>query len=378
MDKRERFDDIFRERLYDVEYSPTEVAWEGISARLPRRRLVHGWVRRVAAVAALFLLAVGGMLFWWHTNEDDISGLAVIQKNKPISGLPKTNAVLHVEPLKMSELPPCTHGNEVLSKQSVRECTVMLLDSTLYLLPREERESFISLASHDNASLIKKASRKWRIGVGSGNMGLAGVSLNNGGDMVAMEGVWNDNSNPNDEDEPLLSRATSTPSYLPERSTRVKHSMPISFGVSLSYPINERWSFQTGLTYTYLRSKWKYVSSDRVVQKQSLHFLGIPVSVNYRLTHWYRPHCYFNAGILAEVNVAGELKNSYGHERIRIPGVLWTTYARVGVAYPLIRFVSIYAEGGICYYFDYKGTIETKRSENAFNFTGQLGLRLNF
>ena len=154
--------------------------------------------------------------------------------------------------------------------------------------------------------------------------------------------------------------------------------MPISFGVSLSYPINERWSFQTGLTYTYLRSKWKYVSSDRVVQKQSLHFLGMPVSVNYRLTNWSRPYCYFNAGILAEVNLAGKLKNSYGYEHICIPGVLWTTYARVGVAYPLIRFVSVYAEGGICYYFDYKGTVETKRSENAFNFTGQLGLRLNF
>ena len=378
MDKRERFDDIFRERLYDVEYSPTEVAWEGISARLPRRRLVHGWIRRVAAVVALFLLAVGGVLFWWYTDEDDIAGLAAVQKSNSIPLFSIPDAKLYVAPLSVSELPSYVLGKEVLSKQFVQECTITSLDSTLYLSPREEEKSFISLVSHVNAPLVKKSPRKWRIGVGSGNMGLAGVSLNNGGDMAAMDNVWNDNSNPNDEDEPLLSRATSTPSYLPERTTRVKHSMPISFGVSLSYPINERWSFQTGLTYTYLRSKWKYVSSDRVVQKQSLHFLGMPVSVNYRLTNWSRPYCYFNAGILAEVNLAGKLKNSYGYEHICIPGVLWTTYARVGVAYPLIRFVSVYAEGGICYYFDYKGPVETKRSENAFNFTGQLGLRLNF
>ena len=361
-----------------MEYSPTEVAWEGISARLPRRRLVHGWIRRVAAVVALFLLAVGGVLFWWYTDEDDIAGLAAVQKSNSIPLFSIPDAKLYVAPLSVSELPSYVLGKEVLSKQFVQECTITSLDSTLYLSPREEEKSFISLVSHVNAPLVKKSPRKWRIGVGSGNMGLAGVSLNNGGDMAAMDNVWNDNSNPNDEDEPLLSRATSTPSYLPERTTRVKHSMPISFGVSLSYPINERWSFQTGLTYTYLRSKWKYVSSDRVVQKQSLHFLGMPVSVNYRLTNWSRPYCYFNAGILAEVNLAGKLKNSYGYEHICIPGVLWTTYARVGVAYPLIRFVSVYAEGGICYYFDYKGTVETKRSENAFNFTGQLGLRLNF
>ena len=201
--------------------------------------------------------------------------------------------------------------------------------------------------------------------------------MNNVDNMAPSQDLGN-NTDPEDNDRQPLSRATSTPRYEPEKSTRVKHLMPVSIGLSVSYPLNERWSFQTGLTYTYLRSKWKHESSSRVVQKQSLHFIGIPVSVNYRLTNWLRPYCYFNAGVLAEVNVAGRLKNSYGHEDIRVPGILWTTYTCVGIAYPLIRFVSIYAEGGMCYYFNYRGTIETVRSENAFNFTGQLGLRLNF
>lgn len=377
MDKRERFDDIFRERLYDLKYNPTEAAWEGIAARLPRRRFVHKRVYRVVAVAAVLLLVVSGsILYLWHEGEDNFSPVTVLQ-NEKMSPVPlitsEKKIVLVAEAAGIGELKPVS-CKESVSREFVQACS--RINRNLVAL-QHEGESAMILADCDVTPSIKKKARKWRIGVGSGNLGLAGVSLNNVDNIAPSQDLGN-NTDPEDNDRQPLSRATSTPRYEPEKSTRVKHLMPVSIGLSVSYPLNERWSFQTGLTYTYLRSKWKHESSSRVVQKQSLHFIGIPVSVNYRLTNWLRPYCYFNAGVLAEVNVAGRLKNSYGHEDIRVPGILWTTYTRVGIAYPLIRFVSIYAEGGMCYYFNYRGTIETVRSENAFNFTGQLGLRLNF
>ena len=378
MDKRERFDDIFRERLCDLKYNPTEAAWEGIAARLSRRRFVHKRVYRVVTVAAVLLLVVSGsILYLWHEGEDNFSPVTVLQ-NEKMSPVPLSTSekklVLVAEAAGIGELKPVSCKENSVSREFVQACS--RINRNLVAL-QHEGESAMILADCDVTPSIKKKARKWRIGVGSGNLGLAGVSLNNVDNIAPSQDLGN-NTDPEDNDRQPLSRATSTPRYEPEKSTRVKHLMPVSIGLSVSYPLNERWSFQTGLTYTYLRSKWKHESSSRVVQKQSLHFIGIPVSVNYRLTNWLRPYCYFNAGVLAEVNVAGRLKNSYGHEDIRVPGILWTTYTRVGIAYPLIRFVSIYAEGGMCYYFNYRGTIETVRSENAFNFTGQLGLRLNF
>lgn len=381
MDKRERFDDIFRDRLYDVEYDPTEMAWEGIAAQLPRRRFMHKWMRRVVAVAALLLLVAGsGMLFLWHENKEEASGIVMADHLvQPVSSMAnEDNTILYTEPLEVGELTlvVCKKG-EKEGEQRTGECVpVSVVRDSEPLLHGEELP--VKLVDNTRVPFMKKLPRKWRIGVGSGGIGIAGVSLNNYNDLAPTQDMENPVPQPDDQDKPLLSRATSTPRYEPEKSVRVKHLMPVSFGISLSYPLSERWSFQTGLTYTYSRSKWKKESSNRVVQKQSLHFLGIPISVNCRLTNWQRPYCYFNAGILAEVNIAGHLKNSYGHESIRIPGLLWTSYARVGVAYPLIRFISVYAEGGMCYYFDYKGTIETVRSEHAFNFTGQLGIRFSF
>lgn len=380
MDKREHFDDIFRDRLYDVEYDPAETAWEGITARLPRRRFIHK-MRRAVAVAALLLLVAGsGMLFLWHAKEEMTSGIVTVQdfSIQPISSITSGgNTILYTDSLEIGELALGVYEKEErLLRQFAEECISIPAVRAFEPLSHEE-ELFVKLVDNTRVPFMKKQPRKWRIGVGSGGFGIAGVSLNNS-DGVFYEDAGSNIPQPDDKDKPLLSRATSTPRYEPEESVRVKHLMPVSFGISLSYPLSERWSFQTGLTYTYSRSRWKKESSNRVVQKQSLHFLGIPISVNCRLTNWQRPYCYFNAGILAEVNIAGRLKNSYGHESIRIPGVLWTSYARVGLAYPLIRFVSVYAEGGMCYYFDYRGTIETVRSEHAFNFTGQLGIRFSF
>lgn len=378
MDKRDRLEDIFRERLYNTEVQPDTSAWEGISARVSRRSSYRVWSHRVAAAVALLLvLGSSVLLLRNHLEEPDL--------NKPTISL-----ALQVSPVPNGEGRTVSLATEVkdmplASVYKTREyrieknASVPVIEIGIppvlhELLPGEIKEE-MTLVTRER--LAPTARRKWKFGVGGGSLGLAGLSLNNMNDMPVYDANNPGMYDPEPGQEPLLSRATAHPEYLPETQNQVKHRTPLSFGVALSYPISKRWSFQTGLTYTYLRSKWTS-STGQTAQKQSLHLVGIPLSLNYRLTDWVRPYCYFSAGVLGEINVTGQLSNKYGKTRIRIPGILWSANARIGIAYPLFRYVSGYAEGGICYYFDYQGTIETMRSGQAFNFTGQIGLRLNF
>lgn len=375
MDKMNRIEKIFRERLYDFEYNLDDAAWAEISSRLSHRRRFFVWVGRVAVVMALILLLGGGIWFFRIMEEKTVVSPVMAEANRilPVSSL--KSHILALDNYRISDIPEIKTSQE-LGQNGFRKSTLM----------QSRRGVEVLLVGNDIPDpdmqcmplSIPKSPRKWRIGMGGGNLGLASVSTN---DMVASTSDLNSPSDPGPDDREeseILSRARSIVRYEPESSVRAKHLTPLSFGVSLSYPLGKCWSFQTGLTYTYLRSKWKDEYTGHIVGRQRLHLLGIPLVVSYQFTNWQRPYCYLNFGVLGEVNIAGQLNNSYGHRDIRIPGVLWTANARVGIAYPLIRFISVYAEGGVCYYFEYSGNIETIRSEDAFNLMGQIGIRLNF
>lgn len=65
-------------------------------------------------------------------------------------------------------------------------------------------------------------------------------------------------------------------------------------------------------------------------------------------------------------------------ERVRMKEWLWSVNARMGVSYPIIRFVSAFGEVGASYYFDNGSDIETIHSEKPFNVSLQFGFRFGF
>ncbi len=158
-------------------------------------------------------------------------------------------------------------------------------------------------------------------------------------------------------------------------------------GISISRYLNNRFSLQTGLTYSYLRSEWSTNNTYHIENDQRLHFIGIPLSLTYKIAEWNRFMFYASAGGMAEVNVAGkrrmklfsdEVEIAKQSEHIRMKEWLWSVNARAGVSYPIIRFVSAFAEVGASYYFDNGSEIETIHSEKPFNMSLQLGFRFGF
>ena len=171
-------------------------------------------------------------------------------------------------------------------------------------------------------------------------------------------------------------------------SSSVKHKTPISAGLGVSYFLNDRWSLQSGVVYTLLRSKGSYYDNVGNVAewKQNLHYLGIPLSLSYKIAEWKRLQFYASSGGMFEINVAGRFEESVlieglktvENQNLRMKKPLWSVNTRAGIAYPLWRFVNVYAEAGASYYFDNKSNIETIRSDKPFNVSLQAGFRLGF
>ncbi|MFA7583443.1 MAG: outer membrane beta-barrel protein, partial [Proteiniphilum sp.] len=170
--------------------------------------------------------------------------------------------------------------------------------------------------------------------------------------------------------------------------TNVKHHQPITFGLTLRYNFNERWSVSSGLTYSLLSSelysgKGNYYYDDR----QTLHYIGIPANIAYTFWQNDKISTYISTGGLVEKNVAGRLTSNYyldnqleisTKEKIRSKELQWSVNAAMGLGYQISNNIGLYAEPGISYYFKNSSEIETIYKDNPLHFNLRLGLRFTF
>ena len=173
-----------------------------------------------------------------------------------------------------------------------------------------------------------------------------------------------------------LSRA-GEPIYLMGYEERQHHSHPTGFGVSLSYPLSSRFTLSTGLVYTKLSSTFtQTMRSQQLQQKQRLHYIGIPIGLNYQL--WQRKNfrAYASAGLRADINVS----TFFATEGVRLPlakdHVQWSFSGALGAQHNLSRRFALYAEPGLTYYPDNGSSLQNYYKEHPLTFSLQLGLRL--
>ena len=390
MDRRDRFEELFRERLHNWECEPDSEQWKTLAGFLPLRptRFSTRSIRRTAAIVTLLLLVGGGLLYDRLIPETTTE--IVRNRIQPFIvdhiQIPQLTGTVTTDQIADSLLPVLTRKpiyttGKTISTDKYKSQETKILPIVIASKALETDFSPVLIVRNTKTEPVKvrKASRKWHLGMGGGNFNIAGISSNSAG---YPDNACNDHLQGNTPKPPLTKAGTSpisTRTLLSDlKPDKVKHSSPISFGISISRTLSDRWSFNTGLTYSYLRNQWRYESSDYDVLRQRLHMLGIPASFSYRLTHWERFYCYWSAGIVCEVNLSGKIYSAYKSQRRRIPGTLWSANTRIGIAYPIIRHVSVYAEGGFLWNLTPASEIQTIRSEQFFNLTGQIGFRLNF
>ena len=158
-----------------------------------------------------------------------------------------------------------------------------------------------------------------------------------------------------------------------------KHHAPVSVGLQVAFGIAPRLSLSTGLVYTRTSSDfYPYASSSSYNVHQVLHYVGIPVGLNYEFWQSGGFHAYLMAGAEADYNVKNDTEEEgVKKENAKRDRVQFSGKASLGAQYDITPKVGLYIEPGAKYYFDNGSHVENTFKDKKLNFNLQFGLRFN-
>ena len=417
-----------RKQLEDYSEPLPADLWEAIERDLDQSsvqpKLIPLWKRWQAVAAVVAVLVVSSTAVWlWQAAEPGLSNQISTVADARISE-PKSDKVLpeEVDPITpvisqsgqsstslletLISSPESADSIPVEMERVVSDVAVCMEDTRN--VPEEDSQE--TNGQTDTSEKMRKvqrqadrervrrnallavadkadASRNWQIGITSGNTFYSASNTFQGfstlrtfsGSMLA------DNlaMNPVDDNEMIYTQVLF---HNRDRNseTRIHHRMPVTVGVTLAYELSDKWSLESGLTYTLLSSELHTGGDSYIEEEQKLHYVGIPLKVKH--TFWKNDWLtvYAVAGGAVEKCVSSSLETLYvtgssdrKEERVSLDvnALQWSVSAAVGGQFNLTRQLGLYVEPGLAYYFDDGTGIETFRKEHPCNFNLQLGLR---
>ena len=380
-----------------------------------------------AAAAAVVLLGIGGSYVFLHQEdvEQGNAQLASLASAEASSASSAASSSLSASSSSHSKQVPLLAADnksaDSKSRQKAASSAASLLSSDYASVPvqsaapmNDEGETMVAVAS-DEAPLVaskyksaESAQRQAEPNSSSSyhfsrNSEVAGVSMKlyaenlgagmgnvNSGSNIAnrfsdsgvmadpMPGVYPDPSvgGSNDVDY-LMAAAYKALQKSPQG--KAKHHAPVSVGMQLAFGIAPRLSLSTGVVYTRTSSDfYPYAPNNDYNVHQVLHYVGIPVGLNYELWRSGGFHAYVMAGAEAAYNVKndtdedGTKKQDAKRDKVQFSGK-----ASLGAQYDISPSVGLYIEPGAKYYFDNGSDIENTFKDKKLNFNLQFGLRFN-
>lgn len=182
---------------------------------------------------------------------------------------------------------------------------------------------------------------------------------------------------------------------------KLQHSLPISFGLKVSKSITPNLSLETGIVYTYLSSKITSNSAFNIRENQYFHYLGVPLTLNYKFYELGKAKFYLSAGGMVQKDIKGqyESKIAYTESTLIVMGLPRDLYysepyyikesikqanpqfsANVGIggAYPIYKKLYLYGTIGGAYYFDAGNKYSTIYSDRKIQLDFNLGVKFDF
>ena len=406
----------------------------------PKTRVVT-LKRWSAAAAAVALLGIGGSYVYLHQEdvEQGNAQLASLASSEASSASSASSSSLSASSSSLSasssslSASSSSHSKQVpllaadnksadsMSRQKAASSAASLLSSDYASVPvqsaapmNDEGETMVAVAS-DEAPLVASKYKSAESAQSqaepnssssyhfSRNSEVAGVSMKlyaenlgagmgnvNSGSNIAnrysdsgvmadpMPGVYPDPSvgGSNDVDY-LMAAAYKALQKSPQG--KAKHHAPVSVGMQIAFGVAPRLSLSTGVVYTRTSSDfYPYAPNNDYNVHQVLHYVGIPVGLNYELWRSGGFHAYVMAGAEAAYNVKndtdedGTRKQDAKRDRVQFSGK-----ASLGAQYDISPNVGLYIEPGAKYYFDNGSDIENTFKDKKLNFNLQFGLRFN-
>lgn len=399
----------------------------------PKARVVT-LKRWSAAAAAVALLGIGGSYVYLHQEDVEqgnaqLTSLASSEASSASSAVssslsaasPSLSASSSSHSKQVPLLAADNKSADSKSRQKVASSAASLLSSDYASVPvqsaapmNDEGETMVAVAS-DEAPLVASKYKSAESAQSqaepnssssyhfSRNSEVAGVSMKlyaenlgagmgnvNSGSNIAnrysdsgvmadpMPGVYPDPSvgGSNDVDY-LMAAAYKALQKSPQG--KAKHHAPVSVGMQIAFGVAPRLSLSTGVVYTRTSSDfYPYAPNNDYNVHQVLHYVGIPVGLNYELWRSGGFHAYVMAGAEAAYNVKndtdedGTKKQDAKRDRVQFSGK-----ASLGAQYDISLSVGLYIEPGAKYYFDNGSDIENTFKDKKLNFNLQFGLRFN-
>jgi hypothetical protein len=386
MDTHDAFSEKIKQKLANHTMPVDADVWKGVQRKLaPRRRLIPWWAYvSVSAAAGIALFFSLGNFFLLQDQPNEHHDTTIseneIVSQEEVPEIVKQLEVVYADALDKKSVAKNTIVLDVREIQVVgvaKEQVVSAPESeeanVLEAIP-EEKEAELSLSKSETQStsetqsskintlkekveeleadwtevIKKKEDRKMFLaaGVGSG-IGSSSVSMPGRSRAFRHESLVNLNTNYN---EVLTPNDFNNKDYMP----------PVTVGVTARLPLNERFSLESGLVYTYLTTKLSGNSTADYTAALNLHYLGVPLNLItslFKESHW---EIYVSTGGAIEKGLRSDFKQyqDYGttlfatEANTSIDGFQWSVNASLGVAYHFNQHVSLYLDPKLSYYFE--------------------------
>lgn len=166
-----------------------------------------------------------------------------------------------------------------------------------------------------------------------------------------------------------------------------RHEKPLTVGLSFSRRLSGRWSIETGLQYSVLKSVFSMGgSSDNIRRTQKIHYAGLPLRMSYNIVSGDKLSLYGSAGVVMNIPVYGSSDRylvtdsvpvRFDSKHVGMP-LQWSVNIGTGLQYKLSGGVGLYLEPTLNWHIPSGGRSHTVWTEHPFTFTVPFGVRFTW
>ena len=149
------------------------------------------------------------------------------------------------------------------------------------------------------------------------------------------------------------------------------HRMPLVVGLSVKYPVTDKLGATTGLEYSLYSSSFSYPTGEKT---QLVHYLGVPVRLDWTLVSSRWLDAYLGAGIKGDLCVGATLDG----KSIGKDGPAFRLLGAGGIQFNATRNLCLFVEPEVSWTFPSdRRILSTYSSEHPWMFTVASGVRIN-
>lgn len=173
-----------------------------------------------------------------------------------------------------------------------------------------------------------------------------------------------------------------------ESQTWDNHRRVLRVSLGANYGFAPRWSIGSGLTYSILRSDYTTLSGTTETQTvRYLHYLGVPLNVQFQAWEWKALSVYVSAGPMVETAMGARVEThayvsgqpaSDQVETVACRDWRWSLNAGAGAQLRLFRYGSLFVQPGVSWHIPNGSDVESCYSERPVAFEFDFGLRFHF